>query len=391
MTFELGINYWPRRSAMYMWREFDLSEVRDDMAHIADMGFEVVRVFALMQDFMPTASVVSSTMVGRMVAVACAAKDAGLRIMPTLIVVNMSGRFWWPDWMLDKRGTPANVYSDSTALVAQQMLVTTCAQALSGDAAIRAFDISNEMDDAQRPESREAACSWAAAMANAIRLASPGPPVQFGAHLESLTTVNNMRVDDLAQIVDEDVMHAYPLYSDAARSFLDSGLVPFSCALTNNLVGRSRPTLMQEFGLCTAPPGERGKMIVDDFLRRPRAQYLASEDEATFYYETVLERLAATGAAGAYAWCYGDYDPRLFERSPLSTAIRERTFGLVRADGSEKPIADVFRSFRRRRDSAPLAHENAAIPEVLDITADEYYRSPSAHFARLYASWLSDT
>src|ERR1700722_10578039 len=28
--FLLGINYWPRRSAMYMWRQFDLDEIGED-------------------------------------------------------------------------------------------------------------------------------------------------------------------------------------------------------------------------------------------------------------------------------------------------------------------------------------------------------------------------
>jgi hypothetical protein len=28
VTFELGVNYWPRRRAMCMWREFDLGEIR---------------------------------------------------------------------------------------------------------------------------------------------------------------------------------------------------------------------------------------------------------------------------------------------------------------------------------------------------------------------------
>ena len=46
--------------------------------------------------------------------------------------------------------------------------------------------------------------------------------------------------------------------------------------------------------------------------------------------------LAANSAAGAYAWCYADYDARLFDRPPLDNAVRERTFGIVRADGSEK-------------------------------------------------------
>ena len=43
VAFELGINYWPRRRAMYMWREHDLAEVRDEMAQIAALGFDVVR------------------------------------------------------------------------------------------------------------------------------------------------------------------------------------------------------------------------------------------------------------------------------------------------------------------------------------------------------------
>ncbi|HVS60382.1 MAG TPA: hypothetical protein VHE82_06785, partial [Gemmatimonadaceae bacterium] len=230
-------------------------------------------------------------------------------------------------------------------------------------------------------------------LADTIRRVAPRTSIQIGAHLPSLTTTNNMRVDDLAAVVDEDVMHAYPLYSDTARSFLDPELVPFSCALTSALSGRGRSTLMQEFGLCTAPPGSPGQTITDDFLGTPISQYLASEEEAAKYYDEVLERLAKTGAAGAYAWCYADYDPRLFDRPPFTTAVRERTFGLVRADGSEKPVADVFRRFRKRRDAGALGRADSRvgseIPQVLDVTADEYYRAPSAHFERLYGRWLS--
>jgi endo-1,4-beta-mannosidase len=387
VTFELGINYWPRRRAMYMWRELDLGEVRDEMAQIADIGFDVVRVFALTQDFLPRPLTVAADMVGRLVDVVRAAKDSGLKVVPTLIVLNMSGRIWWPPWMLDVLGRPADLFSDPAILRSQALLVETCARALAGDDAIRAFDLANEIDDAQRPQSRDAGWLWASALANTIRRVAPGKPIQIGAHLPSLTAANNMRIDDLATVADEDVMHAYPLYCQTARSFLDPELVPFSCALTAGLSGSSRPPLMQEFGLCTAPPGSPGQTITDDFLGQPRPQYLASEEEAAAYYDAVLEGLASTGATGAYAWCYGDYDARLFDRPPLATAVRERTFGLVRADGCEKPAAGVFRSFRKRRDAGTLVRSR--VPVVLDVSADEYYRAPTAHFERLYASWLS--
>jgi endo-1,4-beta-mannosidase len=372
---------------MYMWRELDLGEVREEMAQIASMGFEVVRIFPLTQDFLPRALTVDEKMIARLVDVTQAAKDAGLKVVPTLIVINMSGQMWWPDWMLDKSGRPGDLFSDPVILRSQALLVESCARALAGNDAIRAFDLANEIDDAQRPRSRDAGREWASVLADTIRRLSPGTPIRIGNHVPSLSTTNNMRVDDLGAITDEDAMHAYPLYSDVARSFLDPELVPFSCALTSALSGRGRPTLMQEFGLCTAPPGRAGETITDDFLGTPTPQYLASEEEAAKYYEEVLERLVRTGAAGAYAWCYADYDPLLFDRPPFTTAVRERTFGLVRADGSEKPVTDVLRRFRKCRDAGDLM--TGRIAEVLDVSADEYYRTPGAHFKRLYGRWLS--
>ena len=452
---------------MYMWRELDLGEVRDELAHIADMGFETVRLFALTQDFLPERERVDASMVSRLVDVARVASEVGLSIVPTLMVINMSGKIWWPAWMLAPDGTPASLYSEPSVVRSQVMLVSACVNALAGDASIRAFDIANEIDDAQRPESRVAAHDWLSAICGIIRAGSPGVPVRIGAHLPSLTTNNNMRIDDLGAALDEDVMHAYPLYSEYARSFLDPELVPFACALTAGLAGAgsavipserqpptvipserqpptvipserqpptvipserqpptvipserqpptvipserqrvegsappSRPTLMQEFGLCTAPKGEPGRTITDDFLGKRRTQYLASEEEAERYYDAVLNRLAKTGAAGAYAWCYADYDARLFDRPPLDTAVRERTFGLVRADGSEKPAARVFRAMRQRRGASVIPHSRSECrdlpsltrsPAILDITADHYYDAPGEHFERLYGKWLAE-
>lgn len=281
---------------MYMWRELDLAEVRDELAQIADIGIDTVRLFALTRDFLPRPGFVDPDMVARLVEVAGAVKEAGLRIVPTLVVLNMSGRIWWPEWMVNAQGRPADLFSDPF------------------------------------------------------------------------------------------VMHAYPLYSSAARSFLDPELVPFSCALTAGLSGKGRPPLMQEFGLCTTPPGVAGHSFTDDFLGEPKSQYLASEEEGAAYYQSVMSRLVAAGAAGAYAWCYCDYDARLFARPPLTTAVRERTFGLVRSDGTEKPAAGVFRELRKRREAGGLAR--GSVPGVLDVSADEYYRSPAAHFERLYARWV---
>ena len=94
---------------------------------------------------------VGGKIVERLVEVARAVADAGLRSVPTLIVLNMSGLIWWPEWMIDASGRHANLFSDPSVLRSQALLAETCAHALAGDASIRAFDVSNEIDEAQQP------------------------------------------------------------------------------------------------------------------------------------------------------------------------------------------------------------------------------------------------
>lgn len=393
--FELGCNYWPRATAMHMWRELDLGAVRHEFSHMRDIGFTVVRFFLLTEDFLPAPLTVDEGKIAQLVEVVAAARDVGISTIPTLVTINMSGKIWWPSWMRDARGVPRDLYADPTLLRSQALLAETCAGALAAagltKTSVRAFDLSNEIDDAQRPSSRDAAWVWTALLAGAVRRAAPGVPIQFGSHLPSLVSNTAMRIDDLADVLDEDCMHAYPLYCDVARDFLDPELVPYSCALTAELAAASgakpRATLMHEFGICTAPPGSVGVTITDDFLGRPLQQYLASEDEGGRYYADVLDGLAATGAAGAYAWCYGDYDEALFGRAPLDTAIRERSFGIVRADGSEKPAAKAIRDFAGRLSRGEVSIGTS--PKILDVGPDAYYAAPEAHFRRLYERWLA--
>jgi beta-galactosidase len=372
---------------MYMWRQLDLGAVRDEIAHMRDLGFGVVRFFLLTEDFLPAPMTVAKDKVAELVQIARIASEEKVSTIPTLITINMSGKIWWPAWMRDEHGAPRGLYSDPTLLRSQALLVETCARALAGDASIRAFDLSNEIDDAQRLPNRDAGWLWTALLAGSVRRAAPGVPVQFGSHMPSLMANTHMRIDDLASVLDEDCMHAYPLYCDVARSFLDPELVPFACALTADLAGTGRAPLMHEFGICTAPRGSPGITIRDDFLGRSLEQYLASEEEGGLYYEGVLDRLAATGAAGAYAWCYADYDPTLFDRAPFDTAIRERSFGLVRADGTEKPAAEVVRAFASRLERGEV--QFGVAPTVLDVTVDAYYAAPERHFRRLYDRWLA--
>ena len=55
--FVLGVNYQPRRSALYWWQQFDAGEVREDFALIRELGLTTVRIFLQWDEFQPTARV----------------------------------------------------------------------------------------------------------------------------------------------------------------------------------------------------------------------------------------------------------------------------------------------------------------------------------------------
>ena len=57
--FTLGVNYWPRKKAMYWWSNFDAGEVREEFAIIKEIGLNVVRLFLLWDDFQPEPNRVS--------------------------------------------------------------------------------------------------------------------------------------------------------------------------------------------------------------------------------------------------------------------------------------------------------------------------------------------
>src|SRR5690606_39292451 len=60
-----------------------------------------------------------------------------------------------------------------------------------------------------------------------------------------------------------------------ARSPLDPDFVPYTCALTTALCGK--PTLMEEFGGCTAQPGEESYVWSWTAYGEPRDQFRSEE------------------------------------------------------------------------------------------------------------------
>jgi endo-1,4-beta-mannosidase len=400
--FVLGVNYWPRRKAMYWWSNFEADEVRQEFAQIRELGMNVVRIFLLWDDWQPTPDAVSQDCLDNFQIVADTAAANGLGLDVTFFTGHMSGPNWSPRWLLDPEVPPQsphvrqvvtrgseivdsyyrNTYTDAQALDAERLLLRTVVGRFHDHPAIWMWNLGNEPDLFAHPPSAEVGRAWVHEMTQLIKSIDPVHPVTCGLHSASLHEDNGLRINDVYAETDVAVMHSYPMYLSWAKGPLDPDLVPYTCALVSALCGK--PTLMEEFGGCTAAPGQPSEVWEWTAYGKPRTQFMASETEFADYIAAVLPRLVDVGATGAMLWCYADYVPELWELPPCKESKHERFFGLVRPDGSVKPHAEVIKAFAATQPTVQPATHTVA----LDVTPEQFYEAPTEHTVRLYQTYL---
>ena len=402
--FTLGVNYWPRKKAMYWWSNFDAGEVREEFAIIKEIGLNVVRLFLLWDDFQPEPNSVAKDKLDNLVKVADIATEYGLGLDVTFFTGHMSGPNWSPRWLLGGPLPPSehqhwlrdvvsngkkvdqgyrNMFHDEMALNATRLLLKTVVSTLKDHPAIWMWNLGNEPDLFAWPNSSDEGAAWVKEMVGLIKSIDPKHPVTIGLHGDGLHRDNGLRIDKVYAQTDVAVMHSYPMYTPWARKPLDPDFVPFTCALTSALSGK--PVLMEEFGGCTALPGEATytwKWIETN--GRDHEQFMASEEDFAEFLSLTIPKLQDSGATGAMLWCLADYVPELWDLPPCQNSRHERFFGLVRPDGSLKPHAKVIQEFAKNNPQVKPIPDYAK----LTVNPDEFYKEPLGHLVDLYQQYL---
>ncbi len=402
--FTLGVNYWPRRKAMYWWSDFDAGEVHEEFAIIKEIGLNVVRIFLLWDDFQPDATSVSQEAVDNLLTVADIATKNGLGLDLTFFTGHMSGPNWSPRWLLGGELPPLahqdwlrdvvskgkktdkgyrNMFHDEMALNAERLLLKTVVSMLKNHPGIWMWNLGNEPDLFAWPNTSGDGAAWVKKMVGLIKDVDPSHPVTIGLHGDGLHRDNGLRIDKVFAHTDVAVMHSYPMYTPWARQPLDPDFVPFTCALTAALAGK--PVLMEEFGGCTAQPGDPSHIMKwTETNGREREQFMASEEDFAEFIRLTLPKLQHSGATGAMLWCFADYIQELWDRPPCQNAVHERFFGLVRSDGSLKPHTKVIQDFAVTKPQVELIPEYARFT----VDADEFYKNPTPFLLDFYAQYL---
>ena len=391
---------------MAMWRSFDEGEIAEDFARIVGLGLDTIRFFLTWEDFQPNAQTIEPVMLARLERFVALAYDANLRVMPTLFSGHMSGVNWLPAWTLDRttphgrfrtitgeRESPHGIgdFYQGPLLEAQVRLARAVGERLCGHPAILAWDLGNEFSNLREPADPYVSAAWSRTLSKALRESSR-LPVVAGTHGEDLTRDRNLRFATFCEPHAFATMHGYSVYSGFARNRLDPEVVPFLASLAAAF--SFKDVLFTEFGNPTCPSGKLSpfeRVALPDEPPNPTispddpifATYAClRESENAAYCTAVLTRLHADGRLGAYWWCWADYDERLRSEPPFDRAPHEMTFGIIRNDGTEKPVAAALAAFAAEKRIVLPARDRPTVSDTY------YYRTLPTSTKTLYDAFL---
>ena len=323
--FVLGVNYWPRESAMAMWDRFDPVAIARDFARIAGLGLDLVRIFLRWDVFQPAPDTIDPGAVAKLEDVVALAEDTGLRTMPTFFCGHMSGVNWLPSWALDtttgvqrfrtitEHGeSPHGIgdfYSDERLLAAQLLFVRAVGRSArarkDGRCSLgsrqRVFELARCRNAARTPARTGALTSCANSR---VSRHNPSPAVSTAKTSRSTATCDRRRC---ARRGPSRRCTAIRCTAPSRAASTTRRSYRFLCELVAGLA--RKPVLFTEFGNPQCPL--QGSAL--PLLGRRRDGFVRNRGS----------RAAARrcGALGALWWCWTDYAAALADTPPFDHAL----------------------------------------------------------------------
>jgi hypothetical protein len=259
-----GVNYIPSKRWWFQWISWDSGEIEEDLAAIAELGFDHIRIQCLWPYFQPQAGWVNAAMVDRLEELLDIAGRYQLSVEVTVLDGWLSGYAFYPSWMLDK-GRPLNIFREELVIKAEELFYRTLAERIARHPAFMGFDIGNEINvlmDHGQELSVEEGDAWQDRIMGLCEQIAPGAFHVNGVDHRPWLLGEGFSRKTLANVGSASVIHCYGKWTGASDRYGPCGigvvrLAEFMSELTAAYaLTPDRPVWLQEFGASdTSMPG----------------------------------------------------------------------------------------------------------------------------------------
>ncbi|MFB9907433.1 glycoside hydrolase 5 family protein [Allokutzneria oryzae] len=335
----LGVNYVPSRNWWFSWSDWDRASITRDLADIAGLGVDHIRIMCLWPDFQPNAGHVRGEMLDRLAELLDLADTVRLDVEVTVFNGALSGFLFVPPWLIDNStGRTRNIFTDPVALAGQHALLEAIAARVGAHRRFLGFDLSNEVNWFAQPLGMnitpEQGDAWHTALFATCERVAPG----------------RLHVSGIDH---------YPWLNDAY--FTREGLATSGTATACH-TWAGWTNVIQRYGPLSTPSLHYSEYFVEllkafhtDLRRTVWIEETGVStkwmDAAVIpeWTERSIRNMAACGQLfGITWWCSHDLSPRLTGFNPL-----EYDLGLLSRRGDRKPIGAVVARLAREFDHHP--------------------------------------
>jgi len=344
-VYPIGVNYWPRRTAVKMWTRWDPEGIAQDLREMRALGLNTVRFFLRTADFADAEANLRPEALEKLDTFLALCREHGLHVLPSLFVGHMSGMNFPIPW---ERGR--DFYTDPEVLARSRRFVQEIVARYRDEEAILGWLLSNEVTHHAGKRETHVLVNWMCALRDAIHAVDPQRPIAAGDGADDLKgnglgyPEGALRdIAELGRVQDFISLHIYFDDNDSLRfSHTPAGLV--------RLCDVGVPVLAEEFGLSTG---------------------LVAEEDQAAYFRVLLFSTWAAGAAGHLAWCWSDFPTA--DLPPYTHHPHELFFGITRSDGSEKPAAEEMRRFAHLLAKVDATRWAPAAPQAAILVPTTFY------------------
>ena len=324
-TLRFGVNYTPRRGWFHSWHDFDPAHIREDLAQIAGLGLDHVRVFHLWPLLQPNRTLIRRTAVDQLVHLVDLAGEAGLDVLVDGVQGHLSSFDFYPEWT--RSWHHRNVFTDPEAITAQAELLRTLGRALADRPNLIGLQLGNELNNLveHNPVTATEVDHYLDTLLAAAR--EHLPPDRLVTHSaydaawygddHPFTPEASARKGDLTTV------HPWVFSGDCARRY-----------------GPRSPQVLHlaeygtELAKAYATDPDRPVWVQETGAPEP---HIPAADAPEFARATVRNAAECAGLWGVTWWCSHDVDRALADYPEL-----EYTLGLFDSAGRAKPIAEAF-------------------------------------------------